>query len=501
MSFFESALRTQHRALQVKIITTMASSRADDTDKADGIGCLTGFSAVAVAAEVVAAEESTSMGQILTELASDSSEDERTWGGSKKGKSANLKRDFDDAYKRLKLHYFSGVDSVYTEGMFRRRFRVSPAIFQRIYKALHGKGCFHPENKRDALGNKVIHPLVRMTAVFRTLAYGTPADCSDETWQMSETISNNALKSFCKLLIKEFGDQYLNRTPTQAERRRILAVNKRKGFPGCFASWDCKHFVWDKCPVALQGQHKGHAEGGKHTKIMEAIADDSCYFWFINFGSPGSLNDINVLDKSSIVGALLSGHLNLKTEPYTLNGKSRDWMYFLADGIYPNWAIFVKTIPKAARSSKSEEIFAAKQEGIRKDVERAFGILVKKFHLLARPIRFWDEVTIRNIVYACVILHNMCCEERVKEKGSFDLDEEDHARYHESVDPNRNEGDVVFGRGAAVTEESALSLIQNMNERFARAIALGALMKDEERHFELKRDLLLHLKSLQKKKK
>jgi Plant transposon protein len=89
--------------------------------------------------------------------------------------------------------------------------------------------------------------------------------------------------------------------------------------------------VWHNCPVAQQGQHKGHSDGGKHTKILEAIADDSCYFWYINFGAPGSLNDIKVLDKSSIVGALINGLLNLKTEPYTINGKKRDWMYFFAD--------------------------------------------------------------------------------------------------------------------------------------------------------------------------
>jgi Plant transposon protein len=39
---------------------------------------------------------------------------------------------------------------------------------------------------------------------------------------------------------------------------------------------------------------------------------------------------------------------------------------------------------------------------------------VKKFHILARPIRYWSETIIKNIVYNCIILHNMCCEERVK---------------------------------------------------------------------------------------
>jgi Plant transposon protein len=228
---------------------------------------------------------------------------------------------------------------------------------------------------------------------------------------------------------------------------------------------------------------------------LEAIADDSCYFWYINFGSPGSLNDINVLDKSSIVGAMINGQLNLKTEPYLLNGRLRDWMYFLVDGIYPSWAIFVKTIPKAARRNRNEEVFSAKQEGVRKDIERAFGILVKKFHLLAYPIRFWMEETIRNIVYACVILHNMCCEERIREKGSFALDEEDHARYYESNDNPRKEGDVLFQRGGVVAVDDALNLISQMEQRFSRALAMGSMLMDQQKHYELKQDLLAHMAS------
>ena len=78
--------------------------------------------------------------------------------------------------------------------------------------------------------------------------------------------------------MQEFGNQCLNRTPDDNERRRTLSANAKRGFPGCFASWDCKHFVWDNCPVALQGQHKGHADGRKHAKILEAAADDSCVF-------------------------------------------------------------------------------------------------------------------------------------------------------------------------------------------------------------------------------
>jgi hypothetical protein len=61
----------------------------------------------------------------------------------------------------------------------------------------------------------------------------------------------------------------------------------------------------------MQGQTQGHAAGGANTLILEAIADPDTYCWYIYFGDVGSLNDINVLNKSAIVGALLTGKCDL----------------------------------------------------------------------------------------------------------------------------------------------------------------------------------------------
>jgi Plant transposon protein len=110
-----------------------------------------------------------------------------------------------------------------------------------------------------------------------------------------------------------------------------------------FASWDCKHFAWKNCPVSLAGQYKGK-EGAK-TLILEAICDPDLYIWHSYFGDAGSLNDLNVLARSGIVRSILDGTLDLRTEPYTVNGTQRDWLYFLVDGIYPKWAILSIHIP------------------------------------------------------------------------------------------------------------------------------------------------------------
>jgi len=479
-------------------------------DNEDFEKLLSSFRASSAAVAATVAEQDNSSIPFILEMMEE--EEELAFGPNNKmmkgrrHKSPNIKRDFKGAYDKLVKDYFSGPTSKYTEDHFKRRFRVSPSLFDKIYKAIYGKGVFIPAGKRNAAKALGIHPLVRLTAVFRNLAYGTSSDVQDENLQIGETSLNKAMDNFCILMIKEFGDEYLNRNPTADERKDLMQISKARGFPGCFASWDCKHFVWDNCPITLQGQHKGHHAGGKHTKILEAIADYSCYFWYINFGDPGSLNDINVLDKSSIVGSLMTGLLDLKVPPYTINNHERDWMYFLADGIYPDWAIFVKTIPTQAQQNRAETYFATQQEAVRKDIERAFGILEKKFHILARPLRKWNDDAIRNLLYTCCIIHNMCCKERMEQLGTRFLNPQEHEAFydannnqqdnhHAAINNQQEQRQRIFSRlEDGGLQEDHEDVHVNMTRRFLRCNKLHEFLTDKGRHVQLKRDLIKHLK-------
>jgi hypothetical protein len=62
-----------------------------------------------------------------------------------------------------------------------------------------------------------------------------------------------------------------------------------------------------------------------------------------------------------------------------------------------------------------EEIFKTSQEGARKDIERAFGVLLKRFQYLKRPLRHWYIKDIKNILHCCIIMHNMIVECRRNE--------------------------------------------------------------------------------------
>ena len=209
------------------------------------------------------------------------------------------------------------------------------------------------------------------------------------------------------ILIQEFGQEYLNRCPTNEEIKQTLRVNSRRGFSGLFASWDCKHFPWDMCPMAKVGQHKGKEK--KNTLILEVICDPDTYIWYCFFGEPGSLNDLNILKKSTIVGSILNGTMELHLPQalhYSISGMVRDYLYFLVNGIYPKWPIFISTVSDATPGSKNK-LFATHQEVVRKDIEQAFRQIVKKFDILSRSIRFRKKEVIINVLHTCIILHNM----------------------------------------------------------------------------------------------
>lgn len=53
-------------------------------------------------------------------------------------------------------------------------------------------------------------------------------------------------------------------------------------------------------------------------------------------------------------------------------------------------------------------------------MERAFGALISRRHILARPLTLWYKDDISTIVEACVILHNMVAENR-GERYSSDM--------------------------------------------------------------------------------
>ena len=106
---------------------------------------------------------------------------------------------------------------------------------------------------------------------------------------------------------------------------------------------------------------------------------------------------------------------------YKVNVNRREYnlAYYLTDGIYPKWKTFIQSIrlPQGRKSS----LFASYQETVRKDVERAFGVLQARFHIIKNPTLIWDKEKIWNIMRTCIILHNMIVEDERDWYTQFDV--------------------------------------------------------------------------------
>ncbi|BAC57632.1 ribosomal protein-like [Oryza sativa Japonica Group] len=153
------------------------------------------------------------------------------------------------------------------------------------------------------------------------------------------------------------------------------------------------------------------------TIILEVVASHDLWIWHAFFGVAGSNNDINVLNQSPLFLEQVRGEA--PRVHFFVNGNEYNNGYYLADGIYPDWASFMKSI--SLPQTEKHKLFAERQEGARKDVEQAFGVLQARFNIVRCPVKKWKRKSVGKIMLACVILPNMIVEDE-REDAICDID-------------------------------------------------------------------------------
>uniref|UniRef100_A0A0D3C389 DDE Tnp4 domain-containing protein n=1 Tax=Brassica oleracea var. oleracea TaxID=109376 RepID=A0A0D3C389_BRAOL len=310
-----------------------------------------------------------------------------------------IERNREADHIRLWNDYFSETPT-YPENLFRRRFRMNRRLFMHIIDRLSNEVHFFLQ-KKDGLVRLGLSTLQKCTAAIRVLAYGTAADTRE--------------------------------------------------FPGMIGSIDCMHWEWENCPTAWKGQYSRGS--GKPTIVLEAVASYDLWIWHAFFGPPGTLNDINVLDRSPVFDDILNGQAPQVT--YSVNGREHQMAYYLTDG------------PKAV-------LFVQRQEVARKDVERAFGVLQACFAIVKNLSLFGDKVKIGNIMRACIILHNMIVEDERDGYTQFNVSE-----FQQGEDAESSHVDLTYPT--------------DMPSNIANMMGLRTRIRDKQMHQRLKSDLVEHI--------
>ena len=178
------------------------------------------------------------------------------------------------------------------------------------------------------------------------------------------------------------------------------------GMPGVLGCVDGTHI-----PIRSPGGDNSEVyrcRKGFYSLNVQGICDSDLKFMHVVASWPGSVHDARIFDNSHVCYMLEQGNYR--------------GVYLLGDSGYPCRDYLLT--PILAPSNEKERNYNSSHTRTRNCVERAFGVLKRRFACLSIPIRTKLQNT-KRMVMACVILHNIAVSRRVAVLDEYQLQEEE----------------------------------------------------------------------------
>jgi len=96
---------------------------------------------------------------------------------------------------------------------------------------------------------------------------------------------------------------------SRSKARKIIALYEQvHKIPGMMGSLDVTKVQWKRSPTAWKGKLQGR---GKFPSIgLGAVVDNNLWSWHAVFGFPGTLNDTNIWERSSLYESVINRRHN-----------------------------------------------------------------------------------------------------------------------------------------------------------------------------------------------
>ncbi|XP_050220700.1 protein ALP1-like isoform X1 [Mercurialis annua] len=189
---------------------------------------------------------------------------------------------------------------------------------------------------------------------------------------------------------------------------------KWKFFEGVLGALDGTH-IQMTVPFEDRARYRNR-KGDLSTNVL-GVCDPKMKFTYVLPGWEGSATDPRIL------GEALHRRNRLKIPSNK---------YYLVDGAYTNGPGFLApyrgtryhlNLWRGNRPTNYKELFNLRHSSARNTIERAFGLLKKRWAILRAP-SFFDKQTQVRIINACFILHNFIREEMTEDDLLKQVDEE-----------------------------------------------------------------------------
>ena len=156
---------------------------------------------------------------------------------------------------------------------------------------------------------------------------------------------------------------------------------------------------------------------------MLALVDGQYKFRWVDAGTAGSCSDAQIFNASQLKRRIEDGRIGFP-DPAPITQGGQDVPYFiLADDAFAVKTWLMKPYGRRMLTRK-ERIANYRISRGRRVVENAFGILVSRFRVMRTTTELPPE-TVREVVFTCVVLHNILRSQYQGQHGGQEPDDDD----------------------------------------------------------------------------
>lgn len=222
-------------------------------------------------------------------------------------------------------------------------------------------------------------------------------------------ISTSEIRLFYETFLNSFyamKDDYISMPANVDALKSVMKSYELCGLPGACGSIDVVHVKWSHCPAGDFNRAKG--KESYPSLGFQCISDHNRRIMAVFGPQFGSRNDKGIVKDDVNVKFIRDGwYKDVVWTYYEADGTVKEvrGVYLICDGGYHRWPILICPY-KHAHCATLEGYFSSNLESVRKDVECVFGILKKKWKILANGFLYRDIAKCEKIFIASCCLHN-----------------------------------------------------------------------------------------------
>lgn len=286
-------------------------------------------------------------------------------------------------------------------------------------------------------------PLIVQVAIYLDwIAHYPSIRVQKSTFKVSHTLIEHARSGVRKAVVKVLYPRYVK----QATAIPDLSDNpKRRFFQGAYGCVDGSHLA-----IEVRTQEKENWRNRKNEISTNAVlicgVDGELVFQYANFGAEGPGGDTQVLRHASAMD------LTWVPDGFLLGDAGYGLSLRLLTP-YRGVRYHLKEFSESTlgRPGTKEELFNLRHASFRNQIERAFGVLKKRFRICREPLTLGKKSDMWLTFYSCVAIHNFIRTENKNLDNEIEAEVMEEQR-REDLTVNNRSADVPDGDDATAVD-------------------------------------------------